>query len=106
MSIVLTDIDFMTVDELEAVELRIRDRHQLDHPAGRVAREARGEIELGPAQEIGAQVIEQVVAKGIPEVWLNPGADSDELIEKTRALGIKPVVACSIVSLGLNPYRM
>ena len=35
--------------------------------------------------EIGAQVIEQVVAKGIPEVWLNPGADSDELIEKTRA---------------------
>lgn len=56
--------------------------------------------------EIGERVIEQVVAKGIPEVWLNPGADSDALIEKTRALGVKPIVACSIVGLGMNPYRL
>jgi predicted CoA-binding protein len=55
---------------------------------------------------VGEQVIEQVIAKGIPEVWLNPGADSDELIAKARSLGIKPVVACSIVSLGLNPYQL
>ncbi len=56
--------------------------------------------------EIGEQVIEEVVAKAIPEVWLNPGADSDALIEKTRALGLRPIVACSIVSLGMNPYRL
>ncbi|MDF9864971.1 hypothetical protein M2437_003953 [Methylorubrum pseudosasae] len=54
-----TGIAGMTVDELEAVELRVRDRHQLDHPTGRVAREARGEIELGPAQEIGAQFVDE-----------------------------------------------
>ncbi len=56
--------------------------------------------------EVGERVIEQVIAKGIPEVWLNPGADSDELIAKARSLGIRPVVACSIVSLGLNPYQL
>lgn len=58
------------------------------------------------APEVGEQVIEQVVAKGIPEVWLNPGAESDALIEKARALGLKPIVACSIVGLGMNPYRL
>lgn len=56
--------------------------------------------------EIGEQVIEEVVAKGVREVWLNPGADSDALIDKTRALGIRPVVACSIVALGLNPHQL
>lgn len=56
--------------------------------------------------EVGERIIEQVIAKGIPEVWLNPGADSDELIAKARSLGIRPVVACSIVSLGLNPYQL
>jgi predicted CoA-binding protein len=56
--------------------------------------------------EVGEQVLEQVVSKGIAEVWLNPGADSDALIAKARALGIRPVVACSIVSLGMNPYRL
>jgi predicted CoA-binding protein len=53
--------------------------------------------------EIGAVVIEEVVKKGVGEVWLNPGADSDELIAKARALGIRPIVACSIVALGMNP---
>lgn len=56
--------------------------------------------------DVGERVIEQVVAKGIPEVWLNPGAESDALIEKTRALGLRPIVACSIVGLGMNPYRL
>jgi len=56
--------------------------------------------------DIGLQVIEEVVAKGIPEVWLNPGADSDALIEKSRALGLRPIVACSIVALGMNPYGL
>ena len=56
--------------------------------------------------DIGEQVIADVARKGIAEVWLNPGADSDELIAKARALGIRPVVACSIVALGMNPYRL
>ncbi len=52
---------------------------------------------------IGEQVIGEVAQKGIAEVWLNPGADSDELIARARALNIQPIVACSIVAIGENP---
>jgi uncharacterized protein len=53
--------------------------------------------------EIGEQVIEEVARKRIPEVWLNPGADSDALIARARSLSIKPIVACSISAVGQNP---
>jgi len=56
--------------------------------------------------EVGEQVIEDVAKKAIGEVWLNPGADSDELVARARALGLKPTVACSIVALGRNPYSL
>jgi predicted CoA-binding protein len=54
--------------------------------------------------EIGLQVIEQVAQKQIPEVWLNPGADSDALVDRARQLSIRPIVACSILAIGRNPY--
>jgi predicted CoA-binding protein len=56
--------------------------------------------------EIGLQVIEEVARKGIPEVWLNPGAESDALIARAKALHIQPIVACSVVAIGENPYRL
>ena len=56
--------------------------------------------------EIGEQVIEDIARKGIAEVWLNPGAESDVLIAKAKALDIQPIVACSIVAIGENPYRL
>src|SRR5215212_5899357 len=45
---------------------------------------------------IGEQVIGEIAQKGIAEVWLNPGADSDELIARAKGLKIQPIVACSI----------
>jgi predicted CoA-binding protein len=56
--------------------------------------------------EIGIQVIDEVARKGIPEVWLNPGAESDALIARAKALHIQPIVACSIVAIGQNPYSL
>jgi predicted CoA-binding protein len=56
--------------------------------------------------EIGEQVIEEVARKHIPEVWLNPGADSDALVAKARSLSLKPIIACSIVAIGQNPYGL
>ena len=56
--------------------------------------------------DIGERVIAEVAQKGIGEVWLNPGAESDELIARARALQIRPIVACSIVAIGENPYRL
>jgi predicted CoA-binding protein len=54
--------------------------------------------------DVGARVLDDVARKRIPEVWLNPGADTDAVISRARALGIEPVVACSIIAIGENPY--
>jgi len=54
--------------------------------------------------EIGEQVIEEVARKQIKEVWLNPGSESDALVARARSLSIAPIVACSIVAVGQNPY--
>ncbi len=55
---------------------------------------------------IGEQVIEEVARKGIQEVWLNPGAESDALVARARALSIQPIVACSIIAIGQDPYDL
>jgi predicted CoA-binding protein len=59
---------------------------------------------LAPA--IGMRVIEEVARKGIKEVWLNPGADSHELAERARELGLRTVVACSIMGVGESPHEL
>jgi len=51
----------------------------------------------------GFAVLEEVAQKGIREVWLNPGADSPDLVERARALNITPVVTCSILRIGEQP---
>ena len=56
--------------------------------------------------EVGERVIEEIARKQIPEVWLNPGAESDALIARARALEIQPIIACSIVALGQDPYAL
>ena len=63
-------------------------------------------VSLYVPPEIGMLVIEEIARKGIAEVWLNPGADSDALIARARALQIQPIVACSMVAIGENPYAL
>ena len=54
--------------------------------------------------EVGQKIIGEVSQKGIAEVWLNPGSESDELIRLARALKVEPILACSILGIGENPY--
>lgn len=53
--------------------------------------------------QITANLIPAFSSLGVKEVFLNPGAESDELIQKLKAAGIKPVLKCSIVFEGLSP---
>lgn len=55
--------------------------------------------------DIGLRLIDEVAAKGIPEVWLNPGAGSAPLVARARTLGLTTVEACSIVGIGLSPAQ-
>jgi uncharacterized protein len=54
--------------------------------------------------DIGARVIKDVARKQIPEVWLNPGSESDELVRLAKSLKVEPILACSILGIGENPY--
>ena len=54
--------------------------------------------------DIGEKVMPEVASRRVPEVWLNPGAESDELIRLARSLGVEPILACSILGIGENPY--
>lgn len=56
---------------------------------------------LPPAAGIG--VLPEVAAAKPGEFFVNPGAESDELVDKARALGLDPILACSIVDLGVTP---
>ena len=56
--------------------------------------------------DVGERLIDEIARKQIPEVWLNPGAESDELIARAQVLHIQPIVACSIVAIGRDPQAM
>jgi predicted CoA-binding protein len=56
--------------------------------------------------DVGLHVLDEVAKKGVAEVWLNPGAESDRLIRHAKALHIEPIIACSIVAIGQNPYSL
>ena len=53
--------------------------------------------------EIGMGLLDGLAARNIPEVWFNPGAESPALIERAGSLGLRPIVACSIVGIGERP---
>jgi hypothetical protein len=53
--------------------------------------------------EIGLSVIEQVAQRNIRTVYLNPGADSEELAAKAASLGIEAVRGCAIRAIGIDP---
>jgi uncharacterized protein len=58
-------------------------------------------IYLPPA--VGISLLEAMKAKQPKEIFLNPGAESDELLARAQALGLEPIVACSIVEIGERP---
>ncbi len=52
---------------------------------------------------VGLQLLPAIAARQPRELWLNPGTESEELIEAAADLQVRTVVACSIVALGMNP---
>jgi predicted CoA-binding protein len=52
---------------------------------------------------VGEGLLDELAAKGIKELWVNPGAESDALLERAEALGLGPISACAIVDIGERP---
>lgn len=55
---------------------------------------------------VGMKMLASIAAIKPQEVWLNPGSESDELIEAAADLKLRTVVACSITALGMDPDQM
>ena len=53
---------------------------------------------------IGLRLMPAIAAKQPKELWLNPGSESEELIEAAADLHLRAIVSCSIVALGLDPH--
>jgi predicted CoA-binding protein len=53
--------------------------------------------------QVGIQVLDQVARKRPCELWLNPGSESPELLDRARELGLSVIQACSILSVGAYP---
>ncbi len=51
----------------------------------------------------GLLAVEAAPAKGVRNVYVNPGTESPELIAKIRSLGMNPIEACSIIAVGARP---
>lgn len=51
-------------------------------------------------------VVEEVAALGIPYIWFQPGAESDEAIARAEELGINVIYdACAMVSKNMRSWR-
>jgi acyl-CoA synthetase (NDP forming) len=61
----------------------------------------RASLYVPPA--IGITLLEGIKKKGVAELWVNPGAESDALIAAAERLGLDPIQACSIVDIGERP---
>ncbi|NBX93056.1 MAG: CoA-binding protein [Proteobacteria bacterium] len=49
------------------------------------------------------KMVKEISEKGCKELWLNPGAESEELVEELERHGLTVIQACSIVGVGSSP---
>lgn len=55
--------------------------------------------------DVAMRLLDEFEQKGIPEVWINPGAETDEMIATARKRRTKVIFACSIIGVGRSPHE-
>ena len=53
--------------------------------------------------DVGLRLLPEFEQKQIGEIWINPGADSPELLTEARRRKLNVIAACSIVGIGRDP---
>ena len=67
----------------------------------------------GPVDRVSAYLppekllplLDEIAAKHVGELFLNPGSESSAVIARAQQLGIPVILACSIVDIGRSPLR-
>jgi hypothetical protein len=49
------------------------------------------------------RLLDDFERKQIPEIWINPGAESDEVMAEARRRKLNMIYACSIMGVGRRP---
>ncbi|MFH1278293.1 MAG: CoA-binding protein [Candidatus Eisenbacteria bacterium] len=55
---------------------------------------------------VGVRLLPDIADKKAREIYVNPGAESDELMAEAKALGLNAMNACSILAIGLTPEEV
>jgi uncharacterized protein len=55
--------------------------------------------------EVTLRLLDEFAQKGIPEVWVNPGAEDDAVMAEARRRKMNVIFACSILGIGRNPSQ-
>jgi predicted CoA-binding protein len=49
------------------------------------------------------KLLDDFVRKQVPEIWVNPGAESDEVMAEAKRKKLNMIYACSIMGAGRSP---
>lgn len=54
---------------------------------------------------VGVRALPDIAAAKPAEFYVNPGAESEELVAEAKRLGLEPILACSIIEIGVTPAQ-
>ena len=63
-------------------------------------------VSLYVPPEVGIRLVGQIKKVKPKEVYINPGAESDELVDALGRAGIRPLLVCAINAIGINPNNL
>ena len=53
--------------------------------------------------DVAIRLLPEFEQKGIAEIWINPGAESNQLLSDARRRKLNVIAACSIIGIGRSP---
>ncbi|MHC5212275.1 MAG: CoA-binding protein [Planctomycetota bacterium] len=56
--------------------------------------------------DVGMSLLADIAAVAHDEFIVNPGAESEALVARARALGLEPWLTCAIVEIGVSPSTL
>ena len=56
--------------------------------------------------DVALRLLPEFEQKQIGEIWINPGAESDELLAEARRRKLNVIAACSMTGIGRNPSSL
>ncbi|MAB87877.1 MAG: CoA-binding protein [Planctomycetota bacterium] len=55
---------------------------------------------------VGLTLLDAIAALAPKELWVNPGAESEALLQRAHDLGLAPILGCAIIDIGESPATL